>query len=291
MSKLKIAVLLGGEWRTGFDTYPYISYYLEKSGKYNIDYFIHTYIENNFRTDNLNELYQKNLTDRHIKNIKILYNPKKIKIETNNCNTLEYDSPPFYNFKICNDLKNEYKKETGIKYDFVLKIRPDLFLWDTFDTNFEKEINLLQKKEKNYFINFFTFEENYLNLSEKKTHHDIYHLGNEELMESYANICNKQSGGGGVSQYKWAKENNYIPFGTNFGLHLVRYFSDEMEPYPSTFSNIVEKKLRLFSSKNPEIELLKDDRIPKQIKNWIFKENHQYHILPPKGHTNYLGDI
>ena len=30
MSKLNLAVLIGGEWRTGFDAYPYISYYLEK---------------------------------------------------------------------------------------------------------------------------------------------------------------------------------------------------------------------------------------------------------------------
>jgi hypothetical protein len=290
MSKLNLAVLIGGEWRTGFDAYPYISYYLEKSGKYNIDYFIHTYIENTFRTFHETERIYNQLSDRHIKNIKLLYNPKKIKIDTNNCNTLKYHSPPFYNFKICNDLKNEYKKETGIEYDFVLKIRPDLLLWDTPDTNFENEINLLQKKGSNYFINYFNFESNYLNLTENITLHDIYHLGNEELMNSYANIENNVvgfNGMNGVYQYKWAKENNYIPIGRNSGLHLVRYSPDEMELYPSNFNHILEIKNKLFNSENPDTVLLNDKRISQQIKKWLL-HGFEYYILPPKGFINYL---
>jgi len=287
MSKLNLAVLIGGEWRTGFDAYPYISYYLEKSEKFNVDYFIYTYIENNFRTFRPEKLIPSKLTDRYIKNIEILYQPKKIQIDTNNCDMQKYNSPPFYTFKKCNDLKNEYKKETGIKYDYVLKIRPDLFLWNTSETSLETEINLLQNHTSNYFINFFNFETDYLNLTENLTLHDIYHLGNEELMDSYANInIKKSNSGGGVYQYKWAKDNNYIPIGRNWGLHLVRYFPNEMDMYPSDFNDIMNTKEKLFSLKNPKNVLLNDKRIPMQIKKW-FCDGFTYYILPPLGHPDY----
>ena len=288
MSKLNLAVLIGGEWRSGFDAYPYISYYLEKSKKFNIDYFIYTYIENNFRTQDTEERISSRLTDRYIKNIKILYQPKKIKIDIHNCDVTKYISPPFYTFKKCNDLKNEYKKETGVKYDYVLKIRPDLLLWDTPESSLEKEIDLLQKLTNNYFINFFNFESDYLNLTEKQTLHDIYHLGTEEIMDSYANIdnINKPGSGGGVYQYKWAKDNNYIPIGRNWGLHLVRYFPNEMDMYPSDFIDILNTKKKLFSLENPKNLFLNDKKIPIQIKKCLC-DNFTYQILPPLGYPDY----
>lgn len=159
-NKPKVAVLLCGYLRTWDNT---LQSFLNFMNNTDYDVFIHTYTTVNGYHPYIvdiygitNNTYQASQDDI-IKSLKIPY--KKLVIEDDNDSLEEikevedkdfpcYQWPDYdsYNdlqvlkgkgisirtylqyrkFRLCNDLRKEYEKETGIKYDYVIKLRMDL---------------------------------------------------------------------------------------------------------------------------------------------------------------------
>lgn len=308
---MKIAVLIAGEWRSGFDTYPYLSTFFEKNQKHDIDYFIYTYIHNEFRKD-IRELptIRKDLGSREIKNIQLLYNPKKIRIDENRCDYQVYLNCPFYAFKICNDLKNEYKRETGVKYDYVIKVRPDLIFYyeDTPELpnfsdvetdlasvlfrnkkSFDMCINILNKSNT-HFITFQHWQPDWRENLNILCMHDLYHMGNEKIMDSLANIKNIREDedtliynthyAEGVPIYRWAYENKIEQILGN-PAHIERYTEERGNDFfPSDYISILEEKNKLMMGKTSLKESIsRNGRITETGKKWILSHKDNYESL------------
>jgi len=176
--KIKIAVCLSGQIRTWEFCKENIQNFLKNSGEYQIDFFIHTWDKNNYgelvisdKKQQRAELLYKN--DKEFKNFIDYYNPKLFKIE---------DSEKFKNklFKKWKDknyepintmflmysfyksiiLKKLWERKNGFKYDYVIKLRPDIHF---FGVDMPTQINLLNEsykknsKEKN-FISYQLYE-------------------------------------------------------------------------------------------------------------------------------------
>jgi hypothetical protein len=141
--KLKIALCISGQMRAYLDCFD--SFYRYIINIYNPDIFIHTW-EDAGRCENINEKCSTNIISAD--DLYELYNAKIVIVEKFDpqyfneidgiiipsiLNKLEQVHaktflPMFYKMKKCNDIRREYEKRNGIKYDFVIRIRPDLKL-------------------------------------------------------------------------------------------------------------------------------------------------------------------
>ena len=170
---MKIALCLSGGLRNFKDThYSFKNFILDK---YDTDVFFYG-------------LENKKGVDTNEKDLLDLYNPKKYQINTtefyNNINC-KYNIPSsfygFYNVLKCNELKSQYEKENGFKYDIVIRSRTDYF-WFRYLT--DEEINLSKDniiipeewafKDVNYFARF-----------------DGFAIGSSKLIDEYSDLFNR----------------------------------------------------------------------------------------------------
>ena len=118
---MKIACLISGLPRTfQYNIHKIINVFQGKD----IDYFLHI-------TKEYNDQYN-NKTENYDEIIKIL-NPvqtlieKDIKIKKNKFSNIKKQ---WYKINIVNNLKINYEKNMGFKYDIVIRIRPDVLIID-----------------------------------------------------------------------------------------------------------------------------------------------------------------
>ena len=143
---MKIALCLSGHLRNFEKTYATLYFYLLKN--YDVDVFIHTWDKLGFscpfKTDRtLDDTVNK------LNEVKHLYRPKNIivesvdfieelKIQANEYAPHLINQPKhpghmasmFYKIYACNELKNKYQRDTGTKYDWVIRCRSDLLFFN-----------------------------------------------------------------------------------------------------------------------------------------------------------------
>ena len=185
----RVAVCLSGQSRTWKYCVDSIKSFL-KDDEYQIDYFIHTWDCNDYRpieTKDGNEKYYYK-SESNINEYIEAYNPKLYKIQSYesfkkkfqklNIPKLHFTENPnmdsqMYSFKQSIILKRLYERRNNFKYDFVLKIRPDLFF---IYPSLRKNIELLYPMNQGKFFSFFSYEEKWRDRLENPYWPDLYWL-------------------------------------------------------------------------------------------------------------------
>jgi hypothetical protein len=194
---MRIAVCFSGQLRTGNHCYYGLKEFLGILYD-SCDFFIHTWNINKQKCYNLSNVFSKEniVSNQELETLIKNYNPKKIIVEDYNekYNTLtKYEDylyadikifdvvqPLWYSFSESVKLKTEYELENGIKYDYVLKLRPDI--------KFHPHRRLSQDIEmyKNELESGEFYIENLPREWDENTHtiDDVYFLSNSKNMNT-----------------------------------------------------------------------------------------------------------
>lgn len=168
---MKVAIQLFGHLRTYDKCYQRL---FECLGKlYDCDVFIHTWdtLDHNTQTWHSHKVKKTLSKDEIQQQLIECYNPKDFKIEHQNVKdegvVIAQDKAisifgiksMLYSMKESNRLREEYEKKTGIRYDFVVMLRPDVELW--FPFRLEEFIQGTMAKDLTnsfYFGGFFKYK-------------------------------------------------------------------------------------------------------------------------------------
>lgn len=159
---MKTAICISGHFRTYLylihNFYSNVFCPFKKIG--DVDIFIHTWDKLNAQKTAMSHLGNNNCyveKDINEKEILGIYNPNKCvignydkiknKFLLSNFTNLEcsnglrssegvlYSTPMMYKMWACNELKKQYEIENNFKYDYVIRMRPDLVVRKEIDTN------------------------------------------------------------------------------------------------------------------------------------------------------------
>lgn len=182
-AKLKIAVQIYGHLRTYTQCAPYLKKHV--LDRYDADVFIHTWDETEHTTKSwYDDSVRDNplaVNDEVLAQVESLYHPRKLKVEPQGflSETEFFGTHPkiqisllgmkymLYSQHQANLLRQEYEQETGVQYDYVLVVRPDIMPlidldFESFQDEFEfannasihlihnSEIKLKDRKYFNY---------------------------------------------------------------------------------------------------------------------------------------------
>lgn len=183
----RVAICLSGECRTWNNCIENIKTFFKNDEEFQFHYFIHTWDNNIF----YKSLYGNSDLDQKIdiffnsnpKHYVESYQPKLYKIQnfesyyknlkshlpklSQNCNLFHL----FYSFKQSLILKKIWERKEKIKYDYVVKIRPDIIF---LNQSFKKHISLLENSDKKSFITYYGYENNWKNNLDDFWGADIY---------------------------------------------------------------------------------------------------------------------
>lgn len=192
---MKIAVCFSGQWRTGDYCYDNLKEFLGILYPM-CDFFIHTWDINKQKCYNLSNVFPKEtkLTSNDVDKIKIKYNPKKIIVDNfynthselvkyesylqTNVNIFDIVQPLWYSFSKSIELKKEFEIENDFKYDYVIKLRPDILFHpnrrlsqdiEMYKNELEKGAFYIENLIREYSIDTHTID-------------DVYFLSNSESM-------------------------------------------------------------------------------------------------------------
>jgi len=180
----KISVLLSG----GLRNYEYTSSWINKFlvEPLNADVFIHGWANQNGVSDNIEKINK-------FSNVKMY--------RVNDLNDPEFDHlkhgddlvtriyGQFFNIKMCNDLRKRYELENNIKYDIIIRARPDVFFFSEMSDDDLKYL---------YNNNSIGIPCEYFKLWSGKTT-DVFAVGNRDMMDYYCDA------------YETVLESNFIP--------------------------------------------------------------------------------
>ena len=158
---MKVALCISGQPRSAVETYPFIYENIIKPN--NADVFIHMHYDKDnlymdkSHADNGNcvlpegidntviDMYKPirylvesprnfrkphfNITDKRLENIKKMNHHKKWTDEDVKQHIMKQITSMYYSIFKCNELKEIYANETGIRYDYVIRIRFDLVVY------------------------------------------------------------------------------------------------------------------------------------------------------------------
>jgi hypothetical protein len=192
---MRIAVCFSGQWRTGNYCYENLKQFFGILYPY-CDFFIHTWDINKQKCYNLSNVFSKQtkLTLNDVNEIKNKYNPKKIIVDDyqiaykelikyepllyTNVNIFDIVQPLWYSFHKSIQLKNEYETDNGFKYDYVIKLRPDILLHPNRRLSQDIEMYKNELDAGEFYI------ENLIRDYSIDTHtiDDVYFLSNSESM-------------------------------------------------------------------------------------------------------------
>lgn len=192
---MRIAVCFSGQWRTGNYCYENLKQFFGILYPY-CDFFIHTWDINKQKCYNLSNVFSKEtkLTSNDVNEIKNKYNPKKIIVDDyqiaykelikyepllyTNVNIFDIVQPLWYSFHKSIQLKNEYEIDNGFKYDYVIKLRPDILLHPNRRLSQDIEMYKNELDSGEFYI------ENLIRDYSIDTHtiDDVYFLSNSESM-------------------------------------------------------------------------------------------------------------
>lgn len=186
---MKIALCLSGHLRNFERTYPTLYFYFLKN--FDVDIFIHTWDKLGFscafKTD-----HTLNDTSTKLEEAKRLYKPKNIIVESvdfveelkrqgdeyaphlrNEPKHVGHMASMFYKIYACNELKNKYVRETGTKYDWVIRCRPDLLFHEKIELPREKQVGKIWMPKA---------------LSNHDWYNDQFAIGSPDDMDLYSSV-------------------------------------------------------------------------------------------------------
>lgn len=172
----KIAVCVSGNLRTFEKTMSSFKHFILGSLAGNADYFIHTWDTLGGKSLGHDSPLWGTKTFTKMPDINRIFNPKKIVIDNHNepgfvaamnavvaqAKLSEADKDGFknhsirdyaamcYTWKRSKELLEEYEKEQGIKYDIIVKLRPDLLFTKPFDIKRGKDVLCLPNVGRYY---------------------------------------------------------------------------------------------------------------------------------------------
>jgi hypothetical protein len=138
---MRIAICFSGQIRTGVEAAPNLLEYIGDLLPYT-DFFVHTWDINtkkNYNGCRIRGREQYDISDK-LNKFSNIYNPKKMVIENLNTITLYGNEtfknkkllkmipPMWYSFYKSIEYKTRYELINGFKYDYVVKLRPDIIL-------------------------------------------------------------------------------------------------------------------------------------------------------------------
>ena len=208
---MKIAICLSGQWRTGNQCYDSLKQFFGILYP-NCDFFIHTWDVNKQKCYNLSNVFSKEtiLYEDDIQKINENYKPKKIVIENHasvrdELKIFNIVQPLWYSFYKSVELKKQFEKENEFEYDYVIKLRPDVFFQD--NRRLSQDIELYEKElnsGKIYIENLvrdYTISTNSVD--------DVYFISNTKSMnivsEYYLKWLDWGTGVGGENFYGFIK--------------------------------------------------------------------------------------
>jgi hypothetical protein len=224
---MKIAICFSGQIRTGVESSPNLLRFIGELIPYT-DFFIHTW--NNETKKNYNGCRilgrpPQNITEK-INKISEIYKPKIMCVEEfeevvnlyelqkNDVNIFKSIPPLWYSFQKSVELKNEYELKNKFKYDYVVKLRPDIIFPSIRNLKDEIELTMSTKKDMFYIENFIGIHrENKLFVD------DVYFFSNSEIMDVASKYYTELS-------QKINKTNNIYPYKYAFLQHLNNHQID-----------------------------------------------------------------
>ena len=220
---MKIAIPFYGQLRPYKECLPSIQKWLLEN--YDCDVLMHTWSETEHRTKTWHDYKMKKITpvdNKLVDELKKEYNLKEILVEEqkklssekfitclHNENTSKISANGIHymlyaQYKV-NELRQEYQNKHNIKYDYVLMIRPDIFLYNELNFNLlDKEIKLAKNPQTRFCgINPMKMNEFALALDSAT---DTIYCSIPEIMDKTVQILNTID----ISKYQgeiWNPEN------------------------------------------------------------------------------------
>jgi hypothetical protein len=150
---MKIAVCFSGQIRTGIQTSPNIKRFIGELWD-NCDFFVHTWNYESYKSfskssiNNIQLLPRQNhfITTEKIETFSSCYDPKVIVVENFEDYTITQPrniNPIWYSTSESFKIMEKYSTEHDIKYDIVIKIRPDVIFGK--NRKLINEVNLYEK--------------------------------------------------------------------------------------------------------------------------------------------------
>jgi hypothetical protein len=213
---MKIAVCFSGVIRTGCNAYPNLLKYFGDCYN-NIDVFVHTWDYEHIKapntdsigmgdglSENLLKTLPHKIIESKLKKFEQIWKPITMKVDSYDvCN--EYEKKmgvqPGYNsthgnanphqLKLslyeCNKLKSDYEILHNFKYDYVVRIRPDMVIKPIW--TLQQEIELLSKLKNQFLVcNLHDWEANYDTMI-----NDVLYIAPSEIMDMIAEYGNPNS--------------------------------------------------------------------------------------------------
>lgn len=244
--KSRVAICISGQCRTWESCYENIINFFQDD-ECQFDYFIHTWDINTYPeiSNNVNYFYNSD-PQAYV----TAYNPKLFKIESyqkfqlatekikkndiKGSNTLAL----MYSFKKSISLKKIYERQNKFKYDYVVKLRPDIFF---INQNFRNHIKELTNK-KNSFLTYFQFQNNWEKNLDSTWGPDLYWMFNDsDLANKFStffrnkNLYEKESTNI-YTFYRHTLVNNLTPI--NLNANFEKFFPMSIcRPYHLPFIN------------------------------------------------------
>ena len=211
---MRIAVCFSGVLRTGCNTEPSLKKYFGDLYD-NIDVFVHTWDYEHVKVSNtdcigkdLTEMLQTYPQHPIIKSkltkFAQLWNPIKMQVDSNSVNdiyqqtiqemsgynTYHGNAMP-HQLKLslyaCNQLKCEYENEHDFKYDFVIRIRPDMVIRPIH--TLQDELDKLSELNNSVLVcNLHDWESNHDTMI-----NDVLYISNSDIMDTIAEYGNPKS--------------------------------------------------------------------------------------------------
>lgn len=286
---MKIAIQFYGHLRTYQKCFPSIQKWL--LNKYDCDVFMHTWSETEHRTKTWHNYKMKHIesVDKElIGELKKIYNLKDILVEeqkqsskeefitclhNNNASTISINGINFMlhsQYKV-NDLREQYQSKNKINYDYVLMLRPDIFLYNELDFNLlDREIRLAKNKQTRFCgINPMQMKEFALALDSAT---DTLYFAIPEIMSKTVKILNNIN----LQNYKgeiWNPENlfNRILLENNVISTPILYI--RARDWNIVRENAVVPDLKMEKAKNKKIIQIKIGLNKSYIKLFPYKKS------------------
>ena len=161
---MKIAICFSGQIRTGIQTFPNIKRFIGNLWEH-CDFFVHTWNYESYKPlsktmiNGIQVLPREdhNISDDKIKTFSYCYNPKNIVVEKFEDYTNKQPrsvNPIWYSTSESFKIMGKYSNEHGIKYDLVIKIRPDVIFGK--NRRLINEIELYKKDPSILYSDIYT---------------------------------------------------------------------------------------------------------------------------------------
>lgn len=137
---MKVAVLLSGMLRNFEHTYPSFKKYI--IDELNPDIFFSGFPNKNgieYCKDKIENLW--NPKRYEIREYNSEFRKKICRDEQKYLSNKRYETTPntfisgVYNIKRCNDIKNQYQEENNVTYDFIIRVRPEVYFTKSISTD------------------------------------------------------------------------------------------------------------------------------------------------------------